>query len=67
MRAFSGKSGNPGTDEPPGDGGPDEAALFIAETVTDLAAIARRHDQRIRLGIGELLLVKAEIMKILLA
>ena len=37
-------NGNSQNDEPPGDGGPDEAALFIAETVATLAAIARRHE-----------------------
>jgi hypothetical protein len=31
------------TDEPPGDGGPEEAAAFIAETVADLVRLARRH------------------------
>jgi hypothetical protein len=29
--------------EPAGDGGPLEAASFIAETVQELAAVARRH------------------------
>lgn len=29
--------------EPPGEGGPDEAAKFIAETVASLAALAQRH------------------------
>jgi hypothetical protein len=31
------------TDEPPGDGGPDEAAAFIAENLVDLARVARPH------------------------
>jgi hypothetical protein len=30
-------------EEPPGDGGPDEAAAFIAQTSAELAALARRH------------------------
>jgi hypothetical protein len=30
-------------DEPRGEGGPDEAAAFIAETVTDLVQLARSH------------------------
>jgi hypothetical protein len=30
-------------DEPRGEGGPDEAAAFIAETVTDLVRLARSH------------------------
>jgi hypothetical protein len=29
--------------EPPGEGGPDEAASFIAETVEQLARLAQRH------------------------
>ena len=29
--------------QPPGDGGPDEAASYIAEQVAGLARIARRH------------------------
>ena len=33
----------PAADDPPGDGGPDEAAAFIAETVSGLAELARRH------------------------
>jgi len=32
------------TDDPPGEGGPDEAVIFIAETVADLANVARRHN-----------------------
>ena len=31
------------TDELNGEGGPDEAAAFIAETAADLAGLARRH------------------------
>jgi hypothetical protein len=31
------------TDDPPGDGGPEEAVAFIAETAADLARLARRH------------------------
>jgi hypothetical protein len=31
------------TDDLPGDGGPDEAVAFIAETAADLARLARRH------------------------
>jgi len=30
-------------EEPQGDGGPDEAAVFIGEIVTDLARLAQRH------------------------
>jgi hypothetical protein len=42
-RPSSGSDEGSGTDDPPGEGGPDEAAAFIAETVADLARIARRH------------------------
>ena len=31
------------TEEPSGEGGPDEAAAFIAETSADLSRLARRH------------------------
>jgi hypothetical protein len=31
------------SDEPRGEGGPDEAAAFIAENLADLAGLARRH------------------------
>jgi hypothetical protein len=44
-------------DDPPGDGGPDEAASFIAETVTELAQLARRHE----LGMLILLLEMAQM------
>ena len=42
-RASTGKDRHPGADEPRGDGGPDEAAAFIAENVADLARLAQRH------------------------
>jgi hypothetical protein len=42
-RPSSGRDGGSPTDNSPGDGGPDEAAGFIAETVADLARLARRH------------------------
>jgi hypothetical protein len=39
------------TDDPPGEGGPDEAVAFIAETVADLVKVARQHklDMLVRL------------------
>ncbi len=37
------KVGKLRADEPRGDGGPDEAAAFIAETAADLALLAQRH------------------------
>jgi hypothetical protein len=40
-----------------GDGGPDEAAAFIAETVAELARVARRH----RLGMLVRLLEMAQM------
>ena len=42
-RASAGKNRFPRADEPGSDGGPDEAAAFIAETVADLARLAQRH------------------------
>jgi hypothetical protein len=42
-RATAGKNRQPRADEPRGDGGPDEAASFIAETAADLARLAQRH------------------------
>jgi hypothetical protein len=52
-----GGGGSSPTDDPPGDGGPDEAASFIAETVADLAMLARRH----RLGVLVRLLEMAQL------
>jgi hypothetical protein len=40
-----------------GDGGPEEAAAFIAETVTELARVARHH----QLGMLVLLLEMAQM------
>jgi hypothetical protein len=56
-RTASGKGGKPQTDEQPGDGGPDEAAAFIAEIAADLAKLARRH----RLGMLVRLLEMAQM------
>jgi hypothetical protein len=42
-RASAGKNQSSRADEPRGDGGPDEAAAFIAETAADLARLAQRH------------------------
>jgi hypothetical protein len=56
-RGSSGEAGGPPNDETPGDGGPDEAALFIAETVATLAGLARRH----RLGVLVRLLEMAQM------
>jgi hypothetical protein len=56
-RTPSGRGGRPQTDERPGDGGPDEAAAFIAEIAADLARLARRH----RLGMLVRLLEMAQM------
>lgn len=56
-RVSSGGGGGSHTDEPPGDGGPDEAAVFIAETAAALARLARRH----RLGMLVRLLEMAQM------
>jgi hypothetical protein len=42
-RASAVKNGHSRAEEARGDGGPDEAAAFIAETVADLARLAERH------------------------
>ena len=42
-RAASGRDRRSTTVESIGEGGPDEAVAFIAETVADLSKLARRH------------------------
>ena len=42
-RASTGKGRSARDDEPHGEGGPDEAAAFIAETTADLVRLARSH------------------------
>jgi hypothetical protein len=56
-RSSAGKDEGSRTDEPNGDGGPDEAAAFIAETVADLVRLAGRH----RLGMLGFLLGMAQL------
>jgi hypothetical protein len=56
----SGKAGSSQNGEPPGDGGPDEAALFIAETVAALTVIARRHDLGMLIRLLEMAQMEAE-------
>ena len=51
-----GTGGSP-SDDQPGDGGPDEAAGFIAETLADLGRLARRH----RLGMLTHLIEMAQL------
>jgi hypothetical protein len=43
-RLSPGRDGGSRSDDPVGDGGPDEAAAFIAETTAELARLARRHE-----------------------
>ena len=50
----------PRTDDPPGDGGPDEAASFIAETVAELALLARRHKLGMLVHLLEMAQLEAE-------
>jgi hypothetical protein len=50
MAAPRGPNDRSSGDEPPRDGGPEEAASFIAEQVADLAQLARRHGHD-RLGL----------------
>jgi hypothetical protein len=48
------------SDEPVGDGGPDEATAFIAETVTELARLARRHELGMLILLLEMTQMEAE-------
>lgn len=59
-RGTSGRAGSSQNGEPPGDGGPDEAALFIAETVAALAVLARRHDLSMLIRLLEMAQMEAE-------
>jgi hypothetical protein len=59
-RGSSGNAGDPQTDETPGDGGPDEAALYIAETVAALAGLARRHRLAMLVSLLEMTQMEAE-------
>ncbi len=59
-RLSPGRGGGSPTDDPPGDGGPDEAASFIAETVADLALLARRHKLGMLVRLLEMAQLEAE-------
>jgi hypothetical protein len=48
------------TDDPPGDGGPDEALAYIAENVADLARLARRHDLEMLVRLLEMAQMEAQ-------
>ena len=56
----SGGDGGPRNDNPAEDGGPDEAAAFIAETVADLARVARRHKLGMLVRLLEMAQMEAE-------
>jgi hypothetical protein len=55
-------SGGAGTSQngEPGDGSPDEAAMFIAETVAALVGVARRHDLNMLIRLLEMAQLEAE-------
>ena len=48
------------TDGPPEDGGPDEAAAFIAENVADLVKVARRHNLEVLVHLLEMAQMEAQ-------
>ena len=56
----SDKDRRPQTDDPPGDGGPEEAIAFIAETVADLAQLARRHQLDLLVRLLEMAQMEAQ-------
>ena len=56
----SGRDGSSRTDDPPGDGGPDEAAAFIAETAAELARLARRHELEVLVRLLEMAHMEAQ-------
>ncbi len=56
----SSRDGGSRTDDLPWDGGPDEAAAFIAETVTDLIRVARPHNLGLLIRLLEMVQMEAE-------
>jgi hypothetical protein len=48
------------TDHSPGDGGPEEAIAFIAETAADLARLARRHQLDVLVRLLEMAQMEAQ-------
>jgi hypothetical protein len=48
------------TDDPPGDGGPDDALAYIAENVADLARLARRHNLEMLVRLLEMAQMEAQ-------
>ena len=59
-RSSPGRAGGSPPVDPPGDGGPDEAAIFIAETLADLARLARRHKLGMLIALLEMAQLEAE-------
>ena len=60
MPAYSGRGRRARTCDPPEDGGPDEAAAFIAENLADLARMARRHRLDILVRLLEMAQMEAD-------
>ena len=56
----SGRDESSRTDDPPGDGGPDEALAYIAENVADLARLARRHNLEMLVRLLEMAQMEAQ-------
>jgi hypothetical protein len=48
------------TGDPLADGGPDEAAAFIAENIADLARVARRHNLEVLVHLLEMAQMEAQ-------
>jgi hypothetical protein len=59
-RPSAGGDGGSRTDDPMGDGGPDEATIFIAESVAELARVARRHKLGMLVRLLEMAQMEAE-------
>jgi hypothetical protein len=59
-RKASGGNRRSRTDEHQGEGGPDEAVAFIAETVAELARLARRHELEILSHLLDMVQLEAE-------
>ena len=58
--ASSGLDASTRTAGPPEDGGPDEAAAFIAENVADLVKVARRHNLEVLVHLLEMAQMEAQ-------
>jgi hypothetical protein len=49
-----------GTNDPPGNGGPDQALAYIAESVAELARLARRHNLKMLVRLLEMAQMEAQ-------